>query len=230
MKAESKIFTIIVGDLVRSRNISDRQELSQKIRLAIDSISKKFQKEFYAPLVLTRGIDELSGVFNQFNMSYQICRLLNEKMYPHVFRFAIVRGTLDVDITSKDARRMDGPAFHTAAAMIQRCKKENLYYCFNLGDQFKQYNLILDGLTNFLHFLQNHYWTNHQRRVVKLYKRLGKQKAVANKLGITQQAVSEALRKAHWKELKQLESSIDAVLEEYISNKLNDLYLKKQVN
>lgn len=65
MKMKSRIFTIIVGDLVRSGDISARQQLSHKIRLAIDHLSREF-----------RGI------------------------------------------SSKDARRMDGSAFHTASNMV----------------------------------------------------------------------------------------------------------------
>ncbi|MCK4404780.1 MAG: hypothetical protein KAW02_06780 [candidate division Zixibacteria bacterium] len=218
MKEELKIFTIIVGDLVGSRNVSGRQPLSHKIRLVIDHITKEFRKEFYAPLALTRGIDELSGVLKRPNMSYRICRHLNEGVYPHLFRFAVVRGTLDIAITSKDARRMDGPAFHTGADMIQRAKKKNLYYCFNLGFQFEEFNLWLTELANLLHILRSG-WTKHQRRVVQFYERFGNQKAVAKELGITQQAVSDSLRQAHWKELKRVETIIDGVLERNGSNK-----------
>ena len=227
MRVESKIFTIIVGDLVGSRNISDRQQLSRKIASVIDQVSKEFRKEFYAPLTLTRGIDEFSGVLKRFNMSYGICRFLNEKVHPHLFRLAVVRGPLDIAITSKDARRIDGPAFHVAADMIQRAKKENLYYNFNLGFQFEEFDLWLNELTNLLHILRSS-WTNHQRRVVQLYKEIENQKIVAKDLGITQQAVSEALRQAHWKELKRVETMIDRTLEKYGSNKRNNLYLTKQ--
>jgi len=211
---ESKIFTIIVGDLVRSRNISGRQQLLHKIRRVIDHLSREFRKEFYAPLILTRGIDELSGVLKRSNMSYRICRLLNERIYPHLFRFAVVRGPLDIAISSKDARRMDGLAFHTAADMIQRAKKENLYYWFNLGFQFAEFDLWLNELANLLHLLRSG-WSNHQRRVVQFYEKFGSQKSVAKELGITQQAVSDALRQAHWKELKRVENTIDEVLMKY---------------
>lgn len=147
-------------------------------------------------------------------MSYRICRLLNEEVYPHLFRFAVVRGTLDTAITSKDARRMDGPAFHTAADMIERAKKKNLYYCFNLGFQFEEFDLWLNELANLLHILRGG-WTNHQRRVVQFYGKFGNQRRVAKELGITQQAVSDALRQAHWKELKQVENMIDKALDKY---------------
>lgn len=218
MKKGSRIFTIIVGDLVGSRNISGRQKLSRKIRLVIDHITRKFQKEFYAPLVLTRGIDELSGVLKRSNMSYRICRFLNEEVSPHRFRFAIAKGPLDIAITSKDARKMDGPAFHTGANMIQRAKRDNLYYSFNLGFRFQEFDLCLNELTRLLHILRNG-WTDHQRRVVRFYEKFGNQKAVAKALGITQQAVSDALRQAHWKELKRVETIIDGTLERHGSNK-----------
>jgi len=227
MKMELKIFTVITGDLVRSRESSGRQQLSRKIRLLIDHLSREFRKEFSAPLILTRGIDELSGVLKRSNMSYRICRLLNEGVYPHLFRFAVVRGTLDVDISSKNARRMDGPAFHTAADMIQRAKKENLYYCFNLGFQFTEFDPWLNELANLLHILRSG-WSSHQLRVVQFYEKFGSQKSVAKELGITQQAVSDALRQAHWKEVKRVENMIDEVLEKYGSYNYNSLYLAKQ--
>jgi predicted DNA-binding protein YlxM (UPF0122 family) len=113
---------------------------------------------------------------------------------------------------------MDGPAFHTASDMIQRAKKENLYYCFNIGFQFAELDQWLTELTNLLHILRNG-WSNHQRRVVQFYEKFGSQKAVAKELGITQQAVSDALRQAHWKELNRVEKMIDEVLKKYGSHK-----------
>lgn len=218
MKKESRIFTIIVGDLVGSRRNSDRQELARKIPLLIYDISKEYGKEFYVPLIQTRGIDEISGVLKQSSMSYRICRLINEGLYPNVFRFAVVRGTLDIAVSFKDIRRMDGPAFHTAADTIKRAKKEKLYYCFNLGPRFAELNLLINELTNLLHILRSD-WSNHQRRVVQFYEKFGSQKAVAKKLGITQQAISHALRQARWKKLKRAENMIDRILEKHGSYK-----------
>lgn len=227
MKMELKTFTVIVGDLVRSRDSSGRQQLSRKIRSVIARLSREFRKEFSAPLVLTRGIDELSGVLKRSNMSYRICRLLNEEVYPHLFRFAIVRGALDVDISSKNASRMDGPAFHTAADIIQRAKKENFYYYFNLGFQFVEFDSWLNELSNLLHILRSG-WSDHQLRVVQFYEKFGSQKSVAKELGITQQAVSSALRQACWKEVKRVENMIDEAMGKYSSYKCNSLYLPKQ--
>ena len=218
MTRKTRILTVIVSDLVHSRDIPGRQELSRKIPLLIENVSKKYRKEFYAPLIQVRGIDELSGVLKQSNMSYRICRLLNEAIYPNLFRFAIVQGALDIAIDSRDVTKMDGTAFHTAADMIKQAKKKNLYYCFDLGHDFTQLNLLLNELPNLVHILRSS-WSKHQRLVVQFYEKFSTQKAVAKQLGITQQAVSDALRQAHWKELKQAEDIIDQVLKESFSNK-----------
>ncbi len=211
MGKESKVFTVIVGDLARSRNSPDRQRLSYKIRSAINQVSGEYRKEFYAPLVLTRGIDELSGVLKRPNMSYRICRLLNDIIHSRFFRFAVVRDTLDVAVTSRDAARMDGPAFHTASDIMQRAKRENLCYCFSLGFEFAKFDPWLNEMANLLHILRSG-WSAHQRCVVQLYEKLGNQKTAAKRLGITQQAVSDALRQGYWKELKRAENMIDDAL------------------
>ena len=55
-------------------------------------------------------------------------------------------------------------------------------------------------------------WSNHQNQVVRLYRELGRQKDVAERLGITQQAVSDILKRAHWREINRAERLIDGVL------------------
>lgn len=71
-------------------------------------------------------------------------------------------------------------------------------------------------------------WSNHQFRVVQFYEKFGSQISVAKELGITQQAVSDALRQAHWKEVKRVENMIDEALEKYGSYNYSSLYLPKQ--
>ena len=218
MRDEPGTFTIIVGDLAGSRKIKDRRQLSRKIRQVIGVVSRRFAGEVYAPLVLTRGIDEISGVLRRPGTSYRICRLVNEALLPHAFRFAVVEGNLDIDVSSRDAGRMDGAAFHSGAGLIRQAKKENLHYIFELGFQHEELNACLNQLTRLAHILRSE-WTDHQRRVVQSYERLGNQKAAAKKLGVTQQAVSDALRQAHWRELTQAETVVDTLLERKEANK-----------
>ena len=208
-----KVFTIIIGDVIGSRDISDRARLLKRIQAAISEIVKKFQEEFYAPLKLTRGVDELSGVLKRPEKAYQICTFLNERLLPYQFRFAIVRGNLDIGVKSKDAAKMDGTAFHIAANIIERARKEKRCYYFDLGLQPPILEQLVNELSNLIYLLRSN-WSNHQRRIVELYLRLGSQQSVAKKLSITQQAVSDALRQARWKEIGQAEKVIELLLKD----------------
>ncbi len=76
------------------------KELSEKVRSAINDISGQFNEEFYAPLVITKGMDELPGVLIRPEMSYRIYELLNDRITPYFFRFAIVMGNIDLGGTS----------------------------------------------------------------------------------------------------------------------------------
>ena len=218
VKTKARLYTIIVGDLVGSRRSSSRQALSQRIRLTADHLAQEYKEEFHAPLVLTKGIDELSGVLKRANMSYRICRLLNEGIYPAHFRFAIVRGLIDIGLNSKDAARMDGAAFHTAADLVRRAKKESLPYSFRLGLQSPELDILLTELADLLHILRSG-WSAHQREVVQYYEKYGNQAAVAKWLGISQQAVSDALRQANWRQVNRAEKLIDGILERSASDK-----------
>ena len=218
VKTKARLYTIIVGDLVGSRRSSSRQALSQRIHLTVDHLAQEYKEELHAPLVLTKGIDEISGVLKRVTMGYRICRLLNEGIYPAQFRFAIVRGPIDIGVNSKDAARMDGAAFHMAADLIRRAKKESLFYSFRLGLHSPELDGLLTELANVLHTLRSE-WSAHQREVVQHYEKYDNQAAVAKQLGITQQAVSDALRQANWKQVDRAEKLIDGVLERSVLNK-----------
>lgn len=216
MGMELREFTVIVGDLVHSRNIAGREQVSQKIRLAIECICSEFRGEFYAPLVLTRGIDEFSGVLNRPDMSYRICRFLNDKIYPCRFRYAVVQGKLDIEVESRNAGRMDGPAFHVASDMISRAQREKLHCIFKLGLP-AEYDVWLSELANVVELLRAD-WSERKRHIVRLYEKMepragmGRQNEVARILGVSQQSVSSTLLQAKWKEINRVENVIDKAL------------------
>jgi len=208
---DKHVFTVIVGDLFHSRSIEKRNEFRNKLHSVINSINDEFSSDLYAPLRLTRGVDELSGVLYTPNVSFRICRTLNYAINPLQFRFAIVRDTLDVALDSHNAGSMDGPAFHIAANLIENIRHEKSLYQFKIsGDS--SINLLLNNLTKLIQVVRSN-WTEHQRDLFDLYMENKNQKAVAKEYNITQQAVSAALKKTHWQVINIAEESIDTILE-----------------
>lgn len=219
--------TVIVGDLVSSRRIENRHLASKTIRAAMARVNRRYAKDLYASLTLTRGIDELSGVLQRSDSAYRICCDLNEALAPQAFRFAIVRSDLDVAVRSKDAAKMDGKAFHRAADMIAMAKRMGQHFRFDLDFRHHELNLWITELANLAHILRSE-WTDHQRRLVELYTKMDNQEAVAKKLGITQQAVSVGLRQAHWKEVERAERLVDRALESRGQDNSESLYSRIQ--
>lgn len=211
MSQSSDRLTVIIGDLVHSRKLSNRRYLPRRIRAATRKVSQDFKREIVAPLMLTKGIDELSGVLRRSDHSYRICSRLNDIMKPVEFRFVIVRGTLDVAISKRDAREMDGEAFHRAAALMRRAKRARQFYRFALGPQFDELNEWISEMANLVHVIKRT-WTHRQEKLVDLYRDLGTQKEVAGRLNITQQAVSDALAQAQWREVSRAEALIQKAL------------------
>lgn len=207
---EQQEYTVILGDLIRSRRQKRRQQFAKELSVVLGRVRKHFSPQIYAPLVQTQGIDTLSGVLKQPQVSYRVCREINEQLLPNAFRFAIVQGRLDVGLRSRDASRIDGPAFHAAADLIERAKNEGHHYVFNLG-RFAESDRVLTALANLVHVSRAR-WTKRQRDIIDLYRKLGNQNATGAKLGITQQAVSDALSKASYKEVAHAEEVIESIL------------------
>ncbi|MCP4684472.1 MAG: hypothetical protein GY867_03390 [bacterium] len=214
MKDEQRLYTVLVGDLVGSSRLAHRQNLAEKIDSALKHISVVYLKDFRAPPVLTRGMDELSGVLHHPKHSFEICLRLNEEVFPLKFRFAVAEGSLDVGLKSGDARRMDGEAFHRAAVLMEMLKKKDTKsrYGFHLAPPHEEFGALLYDLTSLFSVITDRR-TQKQVDTIRLYRRLRNQNRVAAELGITQQAVSDALRATHWKELHRVEKAIADVLD-----------------
>ncbi len=213
MKNKGILQTVVLGDLIRSRAIEDRKKISRKIKVSLNKIQTLYGDEMIAPLKFTLGMDEISGLFKRPNATYQACRKLNDLIYPYQFRFAIVREKIDIGITTKDSGAMDGPAFHIAANLIEQGKKKDKYYMFYVGPQesagkFNDWLIEVSNLASVLCRM----WSHHQLNIIMKYEKFGKQEIVAGKLGITQQAVSDALKKANWKSIKRAYFLIDEFL------------------
>jgi hypothetical protein len=214
MKMMKNEYTVITGDLVGSRAVLDRVGMSKLVNSAILRVNKEYSADIFAPLALTRGIDEFSGVLKSPRNSYRICRMLNESIYPHYFRFAVVRGVLDVGVHSKDAAKMDGPAFHDAASILKDAKKSQRLFNFKIHGPRGPLDSLINELAQMVHIVKEDR-TAHQRKVVEAYEKNNNQALVSRKLSISQQAVSDALKQAGWKDIKRSEDIIDKALEEF---------------
>lgn len=214
MRQTQSLYTVVLGDLIRSRTIKKRRQVSGKIESSLEKINSMFSREMAAPLKLTRGMDEISGLFKRPYATYMACRNVNYSIHPHIFRFIIVRNKIDIGIGTRDPTLMDGAAFHLASDLMKKAKRKKKYFIFNIGSPTStgRFNEWLTEVGNLVSALTSA-WSDHQRSVVMNYEKFKNQERVARKLRITQQAVSDALKRANWELVNEAQRLIDEFLE-----------------
>ena len=205
-------YVAILGDVVGSKKIEDREDFQNRLQKACDRVNQAFAKDIYAKIKITKGVDEISGILTKIANVYQMINMISEDIYPNLMRFTVVYGPLDTALESKDAAKIDGVAFHKAAELILHLKKTTEFVIVDIGD------LLIDRLLisqmNLVAFLKR-MWTKRQFEVVNLYEKLGNQEEVAKRLKITQQTVSRIISTANYDEISKAEQSINDALKEY---------------
>jgi hypothetical protein len=213
-------YVTLVGDVVGSKTIQNREAFRRRLQSACDHVNSAFSKDFYAKVKLIKGVDEVSGVLTRLENVYRIIQLIYQTIHPHLSRFAIVYGPLDIGLASKDAARMDGTAFHKAADTIAQLKKTGDLVAVQLGDDLV--DRLLTSHMNLVFFLQRG-WTERQFELATLYRKLGSQEKVAKRLDIIQPTVSKALKAANYDEILRAEESINEALAEYQKRLLKEV-------
>jgi hypothetical protein len=204
-------FGIIVGDVIGSIRIEEREDYWNLIQDTINHINKKYEKSLYAPLIILKG-DEISAVLNDISMSYSIIRDFQELFIPYEIRFVCTYGEVDVAINTKNASMMDGPGFWKAGEFLLDLKKKKRYVHYDLGDE--KFNNLINALTNLIIRIK-YEWTDRELTMIKLYEKQGNQNEVAKILGISQQSVSDALRRSYWEGIREAETTVIDTLRNY---------------
>lgn len=202
-----KTYCVIIGDINKSRSLADRERVQRKFQQAIDTINKEFKTVIAAKLVLALG-DEFQGLLKTPAESYKIVRRFQDLMEPVSLSFGIGVGTLSTSLKSTPLG-MDGECFHRARAAVQKAKraKRRLVYDFNDAAVV---------LVNALIGLMDKQWkrlTSRQQEIMRLIKEYSRQEVVANKLHITQQAVSKAYTSTVIKEFHEADDSLREFLQ-----------------
>ena len=124
-------------------------------------------------------------------------------------RAGIGFGTIDTPM-GKNAINVDGPALHHARNAIDIAKKDKL-----MGGVFEGFGATYDlAFNGFARLLQHHRarLKPQQRKVIELLRQSLTQAAIADKLGITRQAVSLYAGAAGWHAYREGEEGWRALL------------------
>lgn len=203
-------FYVMLGDVIASRRITDREIFQRKLEEACSNANLDFVEDIYADFNILKGIDEIGGVLLNITSVYKIINALQEQFYPHSMRFALVFDYIDTAVESQEVSKMDGPAFHRASDILNNLKGSRLIFKMSINDEIME--KMVTGEINLI-FLLKKSWSLRQRRILYEYRKIGNQNMVAKALGISQQAVSKALNRSMWKEISGIEEDLNYVLQ-----------------
>lgn len=205
-------YYVLLGDVVMSRQIPDREAFQTTLHNACVKASDLYRNDFLAEIKILKGADEIGGVLYSWKEVYNIMDFILKEVYPYQIRFSLVKGLVDVGADSGNVANMDGPAFHLAAEEISTLKNNGLM--FSMSTENKDMDRSIATQVCFILLLRQ-YWNARQYAIVLEYSNTISQKAVAEKLGISQQAVSKSLIQTKWKQYQILEKSILEQFEKY---------------
>lgn len=197
------VYCAIIGDIVNSKKIPNRQEIQDLFANVLNEINMEFSKHIASNFTITLG-DEFQGLIYKPAYSYEIIKKIKQKMSPIELVFGVGIGEMKTKIDRTISIGSDGPAYHFARNMVEKAKKKRpsiMYYSGMSSDE------LINGLLYFAESCINSR-TAKQIEVVKLYDELKSQKEVANRLNKTQATISTLLINAFYHEVANAEEKI----------------------
>ncbi|HPG41932.1 MAG TPA: SatD family protein [bacterium] len=189
----SNKYIAIIGDLVNSRAMTNRNEVQNALINTLNTInSSDLKQHIAAKFVITLG-DEFQGLVTRNFPLHPFLELYHSGLPANVAtRFGIGLGELATELKSETIG-MDGPCFHNARSAITRAKNENINLIFQGFEMNTALNALYHNINN---ITQN--WKARQLQVISLYKDTEDQTNVAKKMKISRQAVHRILKAAKY--------------------------------
>ena len=117
---------VIIGDLVASRALRDRQQVQATLGDTLAAVNRP-RTGLLSPYTLTLG-DEFQAVLSGARRVFADALHIQAAVHPALVRFSLATGELTTTINPAQAIGMDGPAFHRARDGIEQLKHDDARY------------------------------------------------------------------------------------------------------
>jgi len=212
------MYCAIIGDLVKSRELDDRELIQEKLKNILTSVNDKYSNNIASNFTITIG-DEFQGLLNNPNDLIEIISTIKIAIYPLKLRFGIGFGKINTKVLKELAIGADGPAYHLARAAIQDVKKaekmkENPETGIKIITKNTKNNFddLINSLLSLSYFIEKK-WTIKQVEVIhKILLKEQTQQALASELNIGQSSIQRRLQGAGFLYYQNALQTIDSIL------------------
>lgn len=205
----SEIYLALIGDVVGSRTLPDREDAQRKLIEILDHLNGPesehgFREQLAAPLTLTAG-DEIQALLLMPSDPVGLVQRLTDHSwgrwtFPYLV-FGVGIGSLStgsIDASAEQAVNpalLDGECFHRARAALAKAGRSRNWVRWNPA------GLRCAGALNALFELMaaiRSGWTTTQAIISHQARLADKQKDIAIQRGVSPSVISESLRAAHY--------------------------------
>jgi hypothetical protein len=208
----SERLLVMLGDVEDSRRIEGREGFQRLLEETCTRLNDAHRGALRSEFGILKGIDEIGAVLLSVSPVYRMVDAIGRALYPQRMRIAVALGEVDTGLSSPDVGRMDGPAFHKAAAIMAELKRNRLPVGLEVADA--ALDSALAGAASLIQMAKARR-SQRQWEAVLEYERLGTQALAASELDVSQQAISHALVSADYKQVKLVEERLSKAFEEY---------------
>lgn len=191
--SRSDLYIAVIGDLVESRAIKDRNAVQKKLEKTLNHINTGKSKDaIISRFRITLG-DEFQGLVSRhFSFQAFMDQYRNDTGDELDTRFGIGLGGLTTDL-KEEAIGMDGPCFHHARSALENARKLKTAVFFSGFEA----EIALNALFQCCEEIRRS-WKKRQLEVISGYEKFGDQVTAAKKLNISRQAVHLVLKAARY--------------------------------
>lgn len=213
-------YIAIIGDIKKSKKITDRKSVQEKLRRVLEQVNKKYEKDISAKFMITLG-DEFQGLLRGGENVLNIIQDIQMEMYPIIIRFGIGVGEITTNINAEMAIGADGPGYYMARSAIESLKQEELKnrkqsadIKIKIAEEKNKIAEMLNTIFSLMTVIQSN-WTDRQREIIMDYRKYkGSQSDCAKRLGITQSSVQRGLNNGNYYAYKDAIDSVNDILGE----------------
>ena len=213
---ESKVegYLVLLGEIQEEPAQIDAGALESRLGAALSQLNHEFEDDIAWPFTMEKGFPEFTAVLRDPKPVYAVLRHLLNAARPLRVYLAAAEGKVANLGLVEEPHDLEGEGIDRAGELLYKAKKDDRLMLLDSGDA------KTDALVNTVMLLLDREfrgWTDRQWEVVNLYRELGRQTEVAERLQISQQSVSSSLAGAGWKVVSSVEDALDQALSEFAS-------------
>lgn len=205
---------VLIGDIVASREIEQREELQQNLRQILDTVNEQ-NEGLISPYTITLG-DEFQAMYTQADHLFEHLVMIMAKLHPVQVRFSIGIGSIDTPVNKKQAIGMDGPAFHEAREGIKALKGSGFLFSIRVeGEDNSTLKIINSSLTLIGHQMKS--WKKNRLTILYMLMQGKDYKSITKKLDISRVAFYKNKETALLDVIDNLSDNIARILNKKIA-------------